>query len=210
MARKYALELIVVIVLMGALALLPLLLPASILQTAQWKIVVVAIWLVAIALFAYRGMIVTKEDRERDARFGELLASQNDGRQSPDAARPQGLLGDRLRQAAIDLFAFLKERGPLPDAGITPGMNTREKLARSWPMAQHWANATAFGYEHRFRSRIEDLVAEVRERGLNPAIADYEFSPPHGHSADSIRVLAEKLGLLSVEADKGDCARPKS
>ena len=115
-------------------------------QYPAGKWVVLSLALLACACAVLSGLFSHREarereqrERERDERFEKLLAFAS------EPLAPSSL-PEKLEQAMYDLFAFLKEKGPLPDAGIKPWMSTREKLRLSWPVARNWANSIAFGY----------------------------------------------------------------
>ena len=84
---------------------------------------------------------------------------------------------------------------------LEPGMSIEEEVKHLWPSISAWVNAIAFGYDRRFKQRLQDLLSELRENNIQCDISDSEIEPPHGQSAAGIRELAEKLLLLAVRMD---------
>ncbi len=84
---------------------------------------------------------------------------------------------------------------------LEPGMSIEDEVKAQWPSISSWVDAIYYGYERRFKQRLRDLVAELREHNIQSGITDADIEPPHGQTAGSIRALAEKLLLSAVKME---------
>ena len=144
-------------------------------------------------------------ERQRDQRYEELFAlvapKHKVTDDDKDKLQPRSLC-ERIEAIAKELFAFLREKGMEPSIpAVEPGLSFEEDLKRKWPSVSLWIDAIYYGYERRFKQRLQDLLAELRERNIDSGITDSDIQPQQGQTADSIRTLAEKLLLLAAKME---------
>lgn len=119
----------------------------------------------------------------------------------PENRPPEQALRDRVLQLGRDLFAFLREKGIMPEPKINK--STEEEILQAGaddvgPYVDH----IHYGYQGRFKQRVVDLFNELAENGINdPELQQWEIDPPQIQNADRVRKIAEHLFLIAARMD---------
>lgn len=190
----------------------------------RWRIPIVGVGIVAFVALAVQIRLQFLEERRgrkdqetRDRKFEELtncIIAHRDAAKLPSpkqqvstelSAETGNPLRAKVLQLAHDLFAFLREKGPEPEAPISDSMTTREKLAAivgaMWPYNER----VHHGYQHRFSQRVIDMFHELAEFGISPGLEPWEIdSGKVGTSAETVRRIAERLFLVAAQMDIAD------
>ncbi|MGA3318302.1 MAG: hypothetical protein ABSC64_17920 [Candidatus Korobacteraceae bacterium] len=89
---------------------------------------------------------------------------------------------------AAQLLKFLAEVRPsLEVGGVRP-----------------WADAIASGYQQKFKAELQNVIGEMKKRGISTGMTDADIDPPQGQDADGIRGIADKLVTAAVSLDSQD------
>lgn len=139
--------------------------------------------------------------KEADNRFDELFRSFEDvSRAAPRLMSQTTPLMETTRQLGHDIIAFLKEKGPGPQKQKwDKGISYEEHVRQVGNLVHPYIDSVHYGFQRRFAQKLNDLLAELRENGLDPEITRQEENPPY--ITANIRALAEKLLLLSVRLE---------
>lgn len=219
MSKKYALELLVVVVLLGAIAIAPSVLPVETLQSPYWKIGLVVVWLVAVGAFWIRGIVLTREDTkteigrtaralESDKRFEEIYTLLSKPLPAVDApankateAGSRQILREKVIQLGRDLFTFLRKQGPEPQVEKPQqGEATEEYLRRAVRLTGPRVRAIHHGYEADFRDRVVKIYHELEAAGIRHGLQASDIDP-QAQSEDRIRKIAETLLVVAARMD---------
>jgi len=197
--------------LMGFVAIAPIVL-ASQMETWPWKIGVVVVFLLAVAALWRQGVLLTRQDAERerreierDKRFEEMahtvLSSQHPSQvETPVTA--DSPLKDRVVALAHDLFAFLKERGPEPPDPINHLQSTDKQWKEVWERYDPYVERIHHDYLRLYRDRVVNIFHELAAQRIRiPDVQEWEIDPPQAVRAATVRKIAEQLLLLATRMD---------
>jgi len=116
-------------------------------------------------------------------------------------------LRDKVKQLGWDLFAFLREKGPDPNPGVDSSKSTLENIQYVMDVRGPWVEAIHYGYQHRFKPRVADLVNELGEHGLSlPEIEAWEIDP-QVQNAERVTKIAEALFMLSARMEIANASK---
>src|SRR5439155_5636822 len=79
-------------------------------------------------------------------------------------------LREQVAALAYDLLRFLKEKGPEPQVHFEHSMTTLQKVKRASAVRVPWVEAIHHGYEARFKDRVRQVLAALRDRGFQKDI----------------------------------------
>jgi hypothetical protein len=223
MSKKYALEVLVVVVLLGATTILPAVLQEQIVQSVYWKTGLVGLWLLAIIAFWIRGRILTKEDVEAERnrekqytkmtetleRVMEAVVTQRAAitgtanitlpRLAITATGTVSTLADKAEGLARDLLKFLKEKGPVPEQPPLRKDNRtwNERWNHFWKQKKPFEERVDAGYSAHFAERVSKIRHEIQEYGIPTHKLD-DLVDKGYHDSDTIREIIAMLLEMSV------------
>jgi hypothetical protein len=115
---------------------------------------------------------------------------------------PKQILREKVLQMGRDLFAFLREKGPMPEPKINKSMTDEEILAAGADEMSAYVDGVHYGYQGRFRQRAVDLFNELAENGIDdPELQHSEIDPPQIQNAEAVRKVAEHLFLIAARME---------
>lgn len=108
-------------------------------------------------------------------------------------------LNARLMRLGRDLIAFLREIGPdpIPDESLS----MTERVAYIGRISQPRSSRILSGYEHRFKSRISDVVNELRDSNRRHSEMNELSAIRQINSFDPIERIAKACYLLAAEVE---------
>jgi hypothetical protein len=123
-------------------------------------------------------------------------------------ASPRQILRDKVLQMGRGLFAFLREKGPRPEARVDKSMTDEEILAAGDDEISAYIDGVHYGYRGRFKQSVVDLFNELAENGIDaPDLQSWEINPPQIQNADAIRKIAEHLFLIAARMDIAEASK---
>jgi hypothetical protein len=126
--------------------------------------------------------------------------------ESPPEVSDTDKLSIEASEIAGDMFRFLIEVGPKPKTKpleYYKDMSEDEILSDDEDKISSYVDRIHYGYASRFKSRVQNLLLELKSRHL----VGYELDgrvDPMVQTADNIQSLAEKFILLSMKMDLAD------
>jgi hypothetical protein len=175
-------------VALGALSTLSLILPQISRYVPPWP------WYVWIIGFLFLSLIAIFEGGFREVR--KL-------RDELRAARATNPLKEKALKLGLDLFAFLREKDPIPPDPPFSDPEWDAKKSARWSALE----TVYHGYLLRFKQRVLDLFHELGERGIEDKpikpweeLKPWEIDPPACTDLD-VQKIAEHLFLLATKMD---------
>ena len=114
---------------------------------------------------------------------------------------PRNETREKVLTLGHDLFAFLREKGPMPN---DPLDHIRDKKA-IWREAQEkrgpYVEAIHYGYLNRFKNRCTSLFYELAEKQIPFNVAEYEVNPPQAVRETNVRKIAQECFLVVAHMD---------
>lgn len=117
---------------------------------------------------------------------------------------PRHLLRDKVESLGRDLFAFLREKGPMPANPINNLRTTDSQWRAIGDAWDHYVDAIHYGYGRLFKSRAIDLFNELAENHISFKLEQYEIDPPQVARETSVRKIAEECLLIVVRMEIED------
>jgi hypothetical protein len=105
-------------------------------------------------------------------------------------------LGERSRHLGDELLQFLAEKGPEPDLSYVKKIPIEVALKEVSKLYDPWLDGVYYGYEHRFRDRVLNIRAELKEALVSDPALDSAIDKIGSRTAASIETIAEDLILI--------------
>lgn len=120
----------------------------------------------------------------------------------PRGASPKEALKAKVLQLGNDLFAFLRDKGPVPHPKMSTDNAATKIVAAATDAKLSYIEAIHYGYQGRFRQRMIDLFNELAEHGIqDKEIRPWEITAPGVQNAETIRKLAEHLFYIAAQIE---------